>query len=328
MKIRVELISTLALVTFVSAFLIPSANRLEATNQVRFLAFELGTLGGDNSEAQGINNRGQVVGSADVNTVLGIRHAFLWERGQMTDLGTFGGDGSAAMGINEGGQVVGFASVPPGSGPGHAFLWNNGNLQDLHPNGAIASGARAINNRSQVVGSYTAQDGTEHAALWDGGVMTDLGLPSNPASGALAINDAGQIVGHYRPAPNSFCSFLWDKGRVTTIGQCLSTALSFAFGINNRGDIVGVDPFSFLFRKGVMTSIDLLVPRAINESGNIAGGVFTPARGFRGALWDKGVITEVDTPESEALALNNRSDLAGFSQQNGHNRAYLWTPVH
>jgi len=251
MKIRVELISTLALITFVSAFLIPSANRLEATNQVRFFAFELGTLGGDNSEAHGINNRGQVVGSADVNTVLGIRHAFLWERGQMTDLGTFGGDGSGALGINERGQVVGFASVPPGSGPGHAFLWDNGNLQDLHPNGANASGARAINNRGQVVGSYTAQDETEHAALWDGGVMTDLGVPSNPASGALAINDAGQIVGHYRPAPNSFCSFLWDKGRVTTIGQCLSTALSFAFGINDRGDIVGVDPFSFLFRKDV-----------------------------------------------------------------------------
>ena len=47
---------------------------------------DLGTLGGRNSNAGGINNSGQVVGFADISSRSG--HAFLYSDGQMQDLGS------------------------------------------------------------------------------------------------------------------------------------------------------------------------------------------------------------------------------------------------
>ena len=66
----------------------------EAQTAYEYEPIDLGTLGGEESWAQDINNRGQVVGYSE--TADGDLHAFLWEKGVMTDLGTLGGDFSSA----------------------------------------------------------------------------------------------------------------------------------------------------------------------------------------------------------------------------------------
>jgi probable HAF family extracellular repeat protein len=77
---------------------------------------DLGTLGGDESWAYGLNNLGQVAGWAELPS--GIYHAFVWadadgdgwsSSGEMQDLGTLGGLFSAAYGINDSGVIVGYA---------------------------------------------------------------------------------------------------------------------------------------------------------------------------------------------------------------------------
>jgi probable HAF family extracellular repeat protein len=82
-------------------------------------AVDLGTLGGPNSHALGINKRGQVVGVADAPE---RSEAFLWERGVMTGLGSLAGvGGSQASDVNDRGEIVG--SSPNAEGLSHAVIW-------------------------------------------------------------------------------------------------------------------------------------------------------------------------------------------------------------
>lgn len=79
----------------------------------------LGTLSkGDSSEAFGLNNAGQIVGTSSVDR-FGTPRAFLWQNGQMVDLnGQISGKSTLAMtnayGVNESGQIIGVRNTSSG----------------------------------------------------------------------------------------------------------------------------------------------------------------------------------------------------------------------
>jgi probable HAF family extracellular repeat protein len=125
---------------------------------------DLGTLGGNNSEAWSANDAGEVVGRADFSPTSTDHHAFLWRHGVMRDLGTVAGQSrSTAYSINSKSQVVGDAND-------NAWLWENGSIVDLNslvpPNTDlhVAVGA-AINDRGEIVATGVLQNGNEHAVL-------------------------------------------------------------------------------------------------------------------------------------------------------------------
>jgi probable HAF family extracellular repeat protein len=110
---------------------------------------DLGAPGGRFSEAYGINNAGEVVGSVSLPGAPML--AFLYGGGTMRAIRTRGDVFRVVYGINDAGQVVG--SLDTDKVPGHhAFLYIGGVTTDLGTLGGLHSVAYAINNAGQVVG--------------------------------------------------------------------------------------------------------------------------------------------------------------------------------
>ena len=92
--------------------------------QAQYAVRDLGTLRRTVTAAADVNAMGQVVGFS--MTADGFLHAFVWDRGVMTDLGTLSvGESSYATAINDSGWVVGFSQISR-SRNSHAFLWRKG----------------------------------------------------------------------------------------------------------------------------------------------------------------------------------------------------------
>ena len=304
---------------------------------------DLGTLGGDSSEAVTINDRGQVIGFS--KTASGQTHAFLWQDGALIDLGTLGGPDSSARAINKHGWVVGSSTTA--SGQTHAFLWKDGVMTDLGTLGGASSEANAINDRGQVVGSSRiAASSCSRAFLWEDGAMIDLGSfftgachPNRPlpSDAALAINNRGQVVGHSGLDIESLeRAFLWEKGVMTDLGYLFDRILA-AVAINNRGQIVvsSLHPLNetvdFVWEEGRRIPLGTLGGSytdavAINERGQVVGSShINPPWGPGPAnphafLWEDGVMTDLGTlspifvSRSEALAINDRGQVVGWSE--------------
>jgi probable HAF family extracellular repeat protein len=159
---------------------------------------DIGTLGGNSSTAQAINDNGQVVGLS-INLNGDFHHAFLYDGTTMNDLGTLGGKYSLAAGINDNGQVVGYSYIA--NGDTHAFLYDGTTMKDIGTLGGNRAYPGGINDNGQVVGySYNA-NGVHHAFLYDElDGMLDLNNLIASDSGwflseARGVNSSGQIVG-------------------------------------------------------------------------------------------------------------------------------------
>lgn len=251
---------------------------------VWFMGFKLDLatpgLGGPNSLAYAVNNKGQVVGAAE-NTVPnsedfcgfnadGIAKSsaaclpFVFQNGVMTKLPTLGGPNGVAYSINNRSEAAGWAETinkDPNPACGvlqfQPVLWGTTSTRTLptfpgDPDGVAAS----INDNGQVVGA-TGTCGTfnvdsglflveKHAMLWEAGAAINLGnLGGTGLFGghhACAINNRGQVVGHSDLAGDTtFHTFLWTwETGMQDIGTLPGDFASTAIGINDSGAIVGV----------------------------------------------------------------------------------------
>ena len=217
------------------------------------LTYDLGTLGGPDSNAWVINDRGEIAGwsftsfTANASTGVPTVDPFFWdpEEGKMADIGSLGGTFGSIVWLNNRGQVAG-ASNLAGDSTEHPFLWSkHKGMQDLGTLGGTFGHADWINDEGDVVGFATiANDATGHAFLWHDGVMADLGtLGTDPASEAGSINSKGQIVGGtFILGVADLRGFLWENGGPMVDLNALvlpgsDLYVQTAGPINDRGEI-------------------------------------------------------------------------------------------
>jgi uncharacterized membrane protein len=111
-------------------------------------------------EVNGLNNRGQIVGSiVDQN---GHRRACLLDQNGLQDLGKLPGDvGAKAEAINDSGVVVGFSEDPPGpDGGNQAFIWTKEEgIKPLNiPVEAKYSSANSITGSGMIAGGLVIEE--------------------------------------------------------------------------------------------------------------------------------------------------------------------------
>ena len=274
----------------------------------KYSLVDLGTLGGINSEANGLNNSGVVVGGS-ITPGSGATFPFLSQpnpagTGALMPLGTLTGatDGccafSSAYGVDSFGRVVGVAGIGVGD-DSHAFITpphttGPGELIDLGTLGGGYSTAFAISSSGLVVGAATTSENVPgsgvgtHAFISSPyptgpGFLFDLGvLEGGVASFALGINSHGQVVGSgdsFQPGDGSpdvhaFISVPnpTGPGQLIDLGTLVGPKGSaLAYGINDGGRVVGIAASSDSWGHAFISQPNPTGPGELIDLGTLAG---------------------------------------------------------
>lgn len=195
---------------------------------------DIGTLGGESSEAFAISGGIDpiIVGRSQTSNF--EIHAFKKFGNQMDDLGTLGGDFSMATDIsNNKDFIVGYSTGA--NHPDRAFIWTDSSgMQNLGSLSLYQSQAWSVSDNGIVVGWAYAFDSLyntflESAFIWtsDSGMQNLNTLYSNliPVTGKLtfanSISANGRyIVGTgYKSNPERYEAFLLDRGNISAVAD-------------------------------------------------------------------------------------------------------------
>lgn len=296
------------------------------------------------SAAQAMNDNGQVV----VNTTDGLTsHAFLWERGQITNLGSLGGSDTYVWGINASGIVVGESQ--DAKGVHYPFIWKDGAMTGLIEAGdkPRPGVAYAVNDAGRVVGVLYGPD-VATGFVWSAGKFTELPPPAGTDwtdSTAWDINAAGDVSGEILgPAGSAAAS--WHENQATVLPISDGAVSEAALAIDSHGNAFGRSTDGDLhcrakvWRNGKTEYLpfEAGVAVAANDAGFVAGQ-FEATTDERHAFVvrpDRALdlhAATVDNPYQTTVANDvnrfGRVVGAGFLQGNAWKdaEAVIWTPA-
>ena len=195
------------------------------------------------TSAKGINDFGEVTGQRYVSA---ITEGFIWNptSGTTRSIGYLaGGDKSAGTDINNLHHATGTAGFP--NGANNVFLWKKrSGIQDLGtPLGSFTAVVNAINDQDEIVGFANPGRGF----YWSGATGYRILEGLSETVLANGINNSGQIAGHSKLVGSPrFHALLWADSLSTPqdLGTFPDGTDSYAFGINNLGQVVGYGTLS------------------------------------------------------------------------------------
>ncbi len=233
---------------------------------------DLSAQAGHWTSASSLNKAGVVVGVTTLDGVNGEQgrqyNAFSWSNGVFTTLGTPTNALTAvARDINRRGMIAGQITIPSynlGLDSFRAALFINGHGTILElPKEAVGSTAVSINGLGDIAGDayYTPYtDGRSRGFLSFRGKLRDIGvLPGDVISNVTDMNNSRQVVGLSQDLLGEPRAFLYSGGALYDLNDLVKHARGWrfraAYGINNRGQIVGEAIFDGSSRPFLLTPI-------------------------------------------------------------------------
>jgi|GEM_PF-5658916 len=312
---------------------------------------ELGSLGGNDSYALGLNDQGQVVGKSTLAN--GEIHAFLYSNAAMTDLGTLGGKVSSANLINNGGQIAG-TSTEAGEGSQSAFQVVGGMMKRLTLNVSTTDGSvlevTGMNDSGAIVG-YIKVPRSGMILSRSFRVQGDA-VKVLPAEFPMAVDIAnnGKILG-VQSGQGGPRVAIYYKGQIT-VPAGLKNISATPNAMNENGEIVGVlkkGSIPFLFSKGQVAPFGGRDQAGsmigINDIGIAMGRFFRYGKsiafanerlGWPASQYYPSGINEMTAATLapvmmsflEVTGINNRYQVCGYGQRpDGTIRGFLLTPI-
>jgi uncharacterized membrane protein len=212
-----------------------TASTADSSRRVAFALRQskVALLPGEQSQANGINEAGTIVGQA---ILPGGKTAgpVLWKNGSPIDLNIC--CAGSARSINGQSLIVG--DTYDKEGRYHAFSWDAvRGARLLAVPGEEYSSALALNRHGEIVVKATPGG----LFLYSGGKLERLDIPKGTPR---ALNQDGIVVGSLGPSPEAQRAFVWDKAHGTRDLNTLIPAnsgwiLEVASSVNDRGEIVG-----------------------------------------------------------------------------------------
>jgi probable HAF family extracellular repeat protein len=307
----------------------------------QFTVTDLGTLGGDESQAAAIDSGGAVVGYSDTGGTDDHQHAFASTGKHMVDLGGLEADGdSYATSVNRKGIASGYATASDGSF--HAVVFSRGTVTDLQAlrDDFVQSQASGINSRGWVVGTALMDDAAYHGWVYARGHFSIL----DPGSHVMGLNDQGEAVGTYKGK-----GMVFDLGTDIPIGT-LGGSWSEADALNAVGVVTGwaatkgdKQAHAFTWFNSKMTDLGTLgglqsQGLAINAKGVVVGWSYTEGTKRRHAfivlkgrkMLDLNKLLDAKSGKGWELAaatgINAAGEICGTGTVDGQVHAFRLTP--
>jgi probable HAF family extracellular repeat protein len=199
------------------------------------------------TEIFAINDRGATVG--DYMDDLGNWWDFVRSRDGTIELlppvvpGAQGN--SEGIGINNEGTIVGtfrLSAPPPGNygiAGSSGFIFREGVYSTFDYPTSVGTHPTGINDHGDIVGIWKDATGVRHGFLLNDGSFSSIDVPAAVGlTFAEGINNAGEVVGRYLDSNSVLHGFVLSKGVYTTL-DFPGASDSVAFGLNDRGQIVG-----------------------------------------------------------------------------------------
>ena len=294
--------------------------------------------------SKGVNDHGVVVGLfgyyVEDPEVRQLNRGFIFTNGShAVELDWRPGFVTGVIDINDAGQLaVNIRSVPlkeaslPWRHETHRFTPGIG-FEFLGDFGGVETEAEAINARGQVTGYSEDAEERIHAFRYTDGIgMETIGTNFTSVSHGFAINDQGWVAGY-------------GDGHAFLFRDDLGTILiepGRAYGINNRGTVVGISWTSpldraFIYRDGKVTVVGPENANSYFLDVNNYDAVVGAHIGLGAILWNE--IESIVSLSSQipqdsgwlglgaASAINDHGQITGWGVFEGQNIAYRLDPI-